>query len=245
MDPPLIQEYRWGAEGAYMRTHLMEEGDRSREARVKLLDFLGLRLSNRDPMTELSAALVRVLYEGSLARSRAQRGCDVLSALNRRIPVVGKSATGRRRWHWTLLPMVALAVAGCGAAASFPSVSKAHPHTNIGSFVLYDSCLGAHGVAVPPGFDPYTSRGPKLNVTQGVARACAPSLPPPPPVPVAVRQEWTGYSQCMNQAGFTNSVHLANGGVGVSFAHGIGPLLPGFNKAQSRCFETYMHQAFP
>ncbi len=87
MVPPLIQEYRWGADGAYVRTHLMGDWDSYREARVKLLDSSGLRLSNRDPMAEFSEALVRVLYKGSVARSRMQRSWDVLSALNRRIHV--------------------------------------------------------------------------------------------------------------------------------------------------------------
>lgn len=60
-EPPFIHEYRRGAEGAHVRTHLLGDWDGYREARVQMLDSLGLRQSNRDPMSEFSEALVRVL----------------------------------------------------------------------------------------------------------------------------------------------------------------------------------------
>ncbi len=86
-EPPFIHEYRWGAQGALVRTHLVGDWTSYQEARVQLLESLDLRLSNRDPMSEFSEALVRVLYQGRPAPSRVQRSWDVLSALNRRIQV--------------------------------------------------------------------------------------------------------------------------------------------------------------
>ena len=86
-EPTLIHEYLWEAERAQVRTHLVRDWASYREARVHLLNSLNLHLSNRDPMSEFSEALVRVLYKGNLAPSRVQQGWDVVSALKGRIQV--------------------------------------------------------------------------------------------------------------------------------------------------------------
>lgn len=56
---------------------LLDELRRYRDARVAMLDILGLPRSNRDPLAEFSEHLALALLGGKLADSRVQAGWDL------------------------------------------------------------------------------------------------------------------------------------------------------------------------
>lgn len=58
-----------------------------RTGRIRLLEFLGIGASNRDPLAEFAERLVAALVGGQMAESRVQADWDVLGAEGARIQV--------------------------------------------------------------------------------------------------------------------------------------------------------------
>jgi hypothetical protein len=56
------------------------------EGRTKLLEAIGIKGSNRDPLAEFSERIVGALLAGDLATNRVQRGWDVMAS-GRRVQV--------------------------------------------------------------------------------------------------------------------------------------------------------------
>lgn len=58
---------------------LREAFKRYSQGRAELLEAIGVRGSNRDPLAEFSERLVAALLDGEMASNRVQRGWDVLA----------------------------------------------------------------------------------------------------------------------------------------------------------------------
>jgi hypothetical protein len=65
---------------------LREAFARYAAGRAELLESLGVKGSNRDPLAEFSERIVAALLDGELASNRVQRGWDVMAA-GRRVQV--------------------------------------------------------------------------------------------------------------------------------------------------------------
>lgn len=65
---------------------LREAFARYSAGRAELLEALGVKGSNRDPLAEFSERIVAALLDGELATNRVQRGWDVMAA-GRRVQV--------------------------------------------------------------------------------------------------------------------------------------------------------------
>ncbi|HEY1701928.1 MAG TPA: hypothetical protein VGG75_19650 [Trebonia sp.] len=69
-----------------------------RSARMRLLETLGLAVSNRDPLAEFSEHLVHALLGGQLAESRIQKGYDLIAPSGERVQVRYLANPGSARW---------------------------------------------------------------------------------------------------------------------------------------------------
>lgn len=68
-------------------TELLGALDAYRPARESFLEVLGIPVSNRDPLAELSEQLVRAIWGGTLAKSRVQKGYNVVLPDERKVQV--------------------------------------------------------------------------------------------------------------------------------------------------------------
>lgn len=69
-----------------------------RSARMRLLEVLGLAVSNRDPLAEFSEHLVHALLGGHLAESRVQKDYDLTIPSGERVQVRYLANPGGDRW---------------------------------------------------------------------------------------------------------------------------------------------------
>jgi hypothetical protein len=67
------------------------------QGRTELLETLGIKGSNRDPLAEFSERIVAALLDGELASNRVQRGWDVMAG-GRRVQVKYLANPGDEVW---------------------------------------------------------------------------------------------------------------------------------------------------
>ena len=154
----------------------------------------------------------------------------------RRWLVGSKVCASRAIWP-ALITSVIVVLSGCSPSpiGDFPSLAPSSP-SETASVGAWDSCLRAHGVHVPAGFDPYTNTGRKLQYPPDVNAACSAYLPPAPELPSWAQMKYLAYSRCMRAHGIpAPDPTFFAGGASVVFPKGIGPLTPGFKDADTAC----------
>ncbi|MFZ0042319.1 MAG: hypothetical protein WAK93_13495 [Solirubrobacteraceae bacterium] len=155
-----------------------------------------------------------------------------------------------------------VAIAGCGANSSSPSVSGGTTATGDASPIGLSKCMRAHGVPNFPdptagpggeGFngistpigghtltvDGITFSGPALQTAE---KACQAYLPggggPPPPISPAQKAKALAFARCIREhgvPGFPDPVFPGHGGVKIRSGVGVNPNSPAFAQAANAC----------